>query len=87
SSAESVIEKLSEKYLPNAILVGSKVEKDLPLFRDRFESGKTRIFVCRDNVCQLPVEDPEDAKAIYHHGFSRLLTDRIISGISGALEY
>ena len=66
SSAASVIEKLSEEYLPNAILVGSPEEIDLPLFRDRFETGKTRIFVCRDNVCQLPVENPEDAKAIYH---------------------
>ena len=65
-SATSVIEKLSQEYLPHAFLVGSTSEVDLPLFRDRFESGKTRIFVCRDNVCQLPVEDPEDAEAIYH---------------------
>ncbi len=65
-NAASVIEELSIEYLPNAILVGSGSESDLPLFMDRFENGKTRIFVCRDNVCQLPVEDPEDAKAIYH---------------------
>jgi uncharacterized protein YyaL (SSP411 family) len=65
-SAATVIQELSKEYLPNAILVGSEAEGELPLFRDRFESGKTRIFVCQDNVCQLPVENPEDAKRIYH---------------------
>jgi len=65
-SAASVIEKLAKEYLPHAILVGSPTGGDLPLLADRFETGKTRIFVCRDNVCQLPVEDPADAKRIYH---------------------
>jgi uncharacterized protein YyaL (SSP411 family) len=65
-SADSVIKKLSNEYLPHAILVGSSTGGDLPLLTNRFETGKTRIFVCRDNVCQLPVEDPADAKRIYH---------------------
>ena len=65
-SAAAWMTQLSSEYLPQAMLVGSEVELDLPLFRDRFEKSKTRIFVCQDNVCQLPVEDPEDAKRIYH---------------------
>ncbi|MCK4747288.1 MAG: thioredoxin domain-containing protein, partial [Bacteroidales bacterium] len=65
-SASSVLERLSKEYLPHVILVGSAVEDNLPLFMDRYARDKTRIFVCQDNVCQLPVEDPDDAKTIYH---------------------
>ncbi|MFH0757735.1 MAG: thioredoxin domain-containing protein [Bacteroidota bacterium] len=64
--AKGVVEKLSKDYIPNAILAGSVTESDLPLFRDRFLNDKTHIFVCRDNVCQLPLENPDDAKAICH---------------------
>ncbi len=65
-SASTMVKELSREYLPHAILVGSEEAGELPLFLDRFESGKTRIFVCQDNVCQLPVENPEDAKRIYN---------------------
>ncbi len=64
--AREIMKDLSKDYLPHAIIAGSARESDLPLFRDRFQKDKTHIFVCRDNVCQLPVENPEDAKAIYH---------------------
>ena len=64
--AEEVVRQLSGDYLPHAVLAGATAPSDLPLFRDRFKKDKTHIFVCRDNVCQLPVENPGDAKAIYH---------------------
>jgi uncharacterized protein YyaL (SSP411 family) len=64
--AQAVVASLSEDYLPHAVLTGSESESTLPLFRNRFELFKTRIFVCQGNVCQLPVEDPDDAKRIYH---------------------
>jgi uncharacterized protein YyaL (SSP411 family) len=64
--ATRFVEELSKDYLPQTIIAGSVRESDLPLFRDRFQKDKTHIFVCRDNVCQLPLEDPEDAKAIYN---------------------
>ncbi len=65
-SATTVLKSLSKDYLPNATLAGSDSESDIPLFRDRYSNDKTLIFVCRDNVCQLPSEDTEYAKAIYH---------------------
>ena len=65
-SAGSVLQDLGKDYLPNAMLIGSVSDSDLPLFRNRFDQDKTRIFVCIDNTCRLPVEDPADAKAIYH---------------------
>ena len=66
STASTILETLSREYLPHVILVGSAVQETLPLFMDRFERDKTRIFVCQDNVCQQPVENPDDAKGIYH---------------------
>jgi uncharacterized protein YyaL (SSP411 family) len=66
-SASSLVNELSKEYIPHVILVGSEVEDNLPLFTDRYHGDKTLIFVCQDNVCQLPVEDPDDAKAIYHN--------------------
>lgn len=64
--APSVVATLASDYLPHALLTGSQGKSSLPLFRNRFEMRKTRIFVCQGNVCQLPVEDPDDAKRIYH---------------------
>jgi len=60
------LREISREYLPGAILAGAESEGDLPLFRKRFLEGKTRIFVCRDQVCERPVETTEDAKNIYH---------------------
>jgi uncharacterized protein YyaL (SSP411 family) len=65
-SAPAVLKVLAADYLPHVTLAGSAVDSDFPLFNDRFDMEKTRIFVCQDNVCRLPVENPEDAKAIYH---------------------
>jgi len=65
-SALSAVTFLSREYLPHALLVGSESPSTIPLYQNRFESHKTRIFVCQGNVCQLPLEDPEDAKRIYH---------------------
>ena len=65
--AAEIIRRLSAAYIPQVVLAGTTGESDLPLFRDRYQKDKTYIFVCSNNVCQLPVEDPEDAEAIYHH--------------------
>jgi uncharacterized protein YyaL (SSP411 family) len=64
--APRILKQLSEEYLPQAVIAASISENDLPLFKGRYRKDRTLIFVCRDNVCQLPLEDPEDAKAIYH---------------------
>jgi uncharacterized protein YyaL (SSP411 family) len=50
-------------------VLGSTKESELPLFKNRFEEENTRIYVCRDNVCQLPVIDPDEAKKIYQVSF------------------
>jgi len=68
-SAKSRVESITGEYLPYAFVTGSRDASDLPLFQNRFEKDHTRIFVCRDNVCQLPVEDPDKARKLYHNQF------------------
>jgi len=68
-SAHSRLASLRTEYLPHAMLVGSTGVSALPLFQNRFEDELTRIFVCRDNVCQLPVENPGEAKRLYQIKF------------------
>ena len=65
--AANILSQLQQEYLPQGVMAGTTTESDLPLFKGRFQKDKTRIFVCQGNVCQLPVEDPDDAKAIYHY--------------------
>lgn len=60
-----IVKQISKDFLPGAVIAGTTGDTDLPLFKGRYQKDKTRIFVCVDNVCQLPVENPEDAKAIY----------------------
>lgn len=54
---------LRKLYLPNEIFAGSTGQSDLPILRDRFVEGKTRIYVCENNTCHLPVTDIEKALA------------------------
>lgn len=63
--AEARLREISREYLPQSLMAGSEGESSLPLFTGRFSKGKTHIFVCRDQVCELPVEKLSDAKAIY----------------------
>lgn len=63
--AGSLALKLRSHYLPNALLVAAQKESDLsiPLLENRFLKKETRIFVCQNKVCQLPVETVEEALA------------------------
>ncbi|TND08193.1 MAG: hypothetical protein FD123_2448 [Bacteroidetes bacterium] len=50
-------------YRPNKIFAGSPGPADLPLLQNRFVEGKTLIYVCVNNTCELPVEHWSDALA------------------------
>lgn len=64
TEAEAKARKFDQHYLPNVLLVAAKKEKkeQLPLLEYRFVEGATRIYVCRNMACQLPVD--EVAKAL-----------------------
>lgn len=52
---------LAGHFLPNALLLGGAVEGNLELLQSKLQEGKTMIYVCVDKVCQLPVEQPQQA--------------------------
>ena len=54
-------EKIDRMFLPNIILFGGKGESDLEILKDRYFPGKTLFYVCENRVCQLPVEDSNEA--------------------------
>lgn len=50
---------LEKIYIPNKIILGGE-QGNLPLLQDKFV-GETRIFVCKDKTCRLPVSDVSEA--------------------------
>jgi uncharacterized protein len=47
---------LQQNYLPTAIFMGGD-EENLPLLQRKKMNNKTIVYVCRNKVCKLPVED------------------------------
>ena len=67
---EKIIESLTKKFLPEAILVTVKNEDQLndlskfPFFEGKqFPNDKTIVFVCKDFSCSLPLESIPDIEA------------------------
>ena len=51
--------ELEKLYIPNKIILGGE-QGNLPLLQDKFV-GETRIFVCKDKSCRLPVSNVSEA--------------------------
>jgi uncharacterized protein YyaL (SSP411 family) len=61
-NAEDFRKQLSGNYLPQVVFAGSDKESNyLSLFQNRFQKGKTLIYVCRNRTCHLPTESPKQA--------------------------
>lgn len=56
---KKVHKEFNKKFLPNVLLAGGT--GDLPLIKDRYTAGRTTIYVCKDNVCKLPVKTFHEA--------------------------
>ncbi|NAS13804.1 thioredoxin domain-containing protein [Poritiphilus flavus] len=57
-------EKASEfhhKYLPNTIITATAEEGGLSLLKNRYVTGKTLIYVCKEGACRLPETEAEKA--------------------------
>ncbi len=54
-------QKFTQKYLPGVLFAGAREKSEYPLFRDRFVPGSTRIYVCHDGSCRLPVSTVKEA--------------------------
>ncbi len=51
--------QLAKKLIPQATFIGSLTDSDLALLENKFQEGKTLIYVCENRVCQLPTADVE----------------------------
>ena len=56
-------------YLPNAVFLGGPDEGGLELLKGKLQEGETFVYVCRNNVCKLPVRSVEEAVSLI---FTRL---------------
>ncbi|AMP99919.1 Thioredoxin [Pedobacter cryoconitis] len=54
-----VRKSLNERYIPNKIILGG-TNSILPLLKDK-QSIETKIYICRNKSCQLPVTTVEEA--------------------------
>jgi len=59
ADAEAKRKEIEKKYIPNKIILGG-TKGSLPLLQDKF-SAQTRIFVCKDKTCLLPVTEATEA--------------------------
>ncbi len=53
--------QMAQPFHPDVLLVAADTPTDLPLFESRFDSETTRIFVCQDHTCRLPVSTVDEA--------------------------
>ncbi len=63
-SGKEVFLKATEinlEYIPNKLICGSTAASELPLLKNRYAENQTLIYVCVNNACQLPTENPKTA--------------------------
>jgi len=58
---EAKRKEFDQYYLPNVFLAGGKTEGTLSMLEGKLHIGQTTIFVCRDNLCKLPVTEVKEA--------------------------
>ncbi|WP_430969128.1 thioredoxin domain-containing protein [Spongiimicrobium sp. 2-473A-2-J] len=56
-----LVASLHKQHIPNALVIGSLSESELPLFKGRYVPGETFIYVCRNSTCKLPVQTVAEA--------------------------
>ncbi len=62
NDAKQVCSAFWEAYHPNILFAFSDSESDLSLLKSRFVKGKTLIYVCEEGICQLPVNNVDEAR-------------------------
>jgi uncharacterized protein YyaL (SSP411 family) len=59
ADADEKRKEIEKKYIPNKIILGG-TKGSLPLLHDKF-SDQSRIFICKDKTCLLPVTEAAEA--------------------------
>lgn len=53
--------EMEQHYHPNIMLIGGEKEDGMPLLEYKLVKGNTRIYVCVDKACQMPVSEVKEA--------------------------
>ena len=53
--------EIQKRYSFNTVFVGSEKDGYLPLMEDRYQEGKSLIYVCENKSCKLPVSNTKEA--------------------------
>ncbi len=62
---EKMAQEVNKLFLPHKVLMGSESSTEqYPLLTERFEEGKTLLYVCQNYACQMPVETVAEAKML-----------------------
>lgn len=61
ANAAEKISTLNKSYLPNKLIIGSTVDNELPLLKNRYIEGETLIYVCVNKACKFPVSEVDKA--------------------------
>ncbi len=60
NNAKEYYHQLQQYYLPDTLIIYAESNSDLPLFKERFKEGKTMMYYCVNNACQMPVDTIEE---------------------------
>jgi hypothetical protein len=67
NNANEMISEMKKTFCPNVLWAFSKSESKIPILANRYFDEKSLIYVCREGVCQLPVDSPFKALEIIKH--------------------
>lgn len=59
-NARSLINQLNDYYIPNMLLIGSTIESEMPLLKNRYVADETYVYVCQENTCKMPVQTVDE---------------------------
>ncbi len=52
--------EIRDYYLPNTVLAAAEKGSSLSLLQDRYDNGRTLIYICQQGACKLPTTNTEE---------------------------
>jgi hypothetical protein len=57
AESDLILKELHKSFQPNVLFAFSKTDSKVPILKDRYVEENTLIYVCKEGVCQLPLEN------------------------------
>ena len=68
SNASEMMKEMMKSFHPNVLWAFAKSQSKIPILANRYIEEKSLIYVCREGVCQLPVDSPAKALEAIKNG-------------------